>query len=226
MYFKYLFHSDQLSNASCQASYLELYVNTLGCILTCTLYLSKSNGLYFTLQLKKSNIYFILYALGGKLSLDFRTFSSLFHHHFVHWQPLRVIRTFHNHLHVVIFFSPHPVDTFTFLTRLFSVSTSIVLHFFSVLCFSACSTVFSSTYNPFLRRTLFMYFRAWFSESAFSPKWVYSSSVVGTQFGSISTTCKTSKLVNNVKKMKKTHDYVIRHRNKEVMVFLGLTCKP
>ena len=61
-------------------------------------------------------------------------------------------------------------------------------YFFNVRCFSACSTVFSSTYSPFLRLTLFMYFRAWFSESAFSPKCVYSSSVVGTQNGSISTT--------------------------------------
>lgn len=61
-------------------------------------------------------------------------------------------------------------------------------YFFNVRCFSACSTVFSSTYSPFLRLTLFMYFRAWFSESAFSPKWAYSSSVVGTQNGSISTT--------------------------------------
>ena len=54
-------------------------------------------------------------------------------------------------------------------------------YFFRVLCFSAYSTVFASTYKPFLRLTLFIYFIAWFSESAFSPKCKYSSSVVGTQ---------------------------------------------
>lgn len=58
----------------------------------------------------------------------------------------------------------------------------------SVLCFSACSTIFSSTDRPFRLRTAFRYFRAWFSESAFSPKCRYSSSVVGTQKGSLGMT--------------------------------------
>lgn len=58
----------------------------------------------------------------------------------------------------------------------------------SVLCFSACSTIFSSTLSPFRLRTWFMYCRVRLSESAFSPKWVYSSSVVGTQNGSTSIT--------------------------------------
>lgn len=35
-----------------------------------------------------------------------------------------------------------------------------------------------------------MYLRAWFSESAFSPKCKYSSSVVGTQNGSLEIICR------------------------------------
>ena len=73
---------------------------------------------------------------------------------------------------------------------LFHWSISNVIHLFlvSVLCFSACSTIFSSTWSPFLLRTPFMYFRALFCVSDFSPKSAYSSSVVGTQNGSISMT--------------------------------------
>lgn len=55
------------------------------------------------------------------------------------------------------------------------------LHFFKVLCFSACSITFLSTKRPFLFRTLSMYFLATFSRSAFSPRSSNSSSVVGTQ---------------------------------------------
>lgn len=66
--------------------------------------------------------------------------------------------------------------------------SSCYLFLLRVLCFSACSTIFSSTYSPFRFRTAFMYFRAWFSESAFSPKCKYSSSVVGTQKGSLGMT--------------------------------------
>ena len=58
----------------------------------------------------------------------------------------------------------------------------------NVRCFSANSTICSSTFKPFLLRTLFTYFLAIFSESAFSPKCIYSSSVVGTQNGSTSIT--------------------------------------
>jgi len=64
----------------------------------------------------------------------------------------------------------------------------IYLFFFNVLCFSANSTIFSLTWRPLRRRTAFMCFRATFSLSAFSPKCKYSSSVVGTQNGSISIT--------------------------------------
>lgn len=38
-----------------------------------------------------------------------------------------------------------------------------------------------------------MYLSAWFAESAFSPKCKYSSSVVGTQCGSLLIVCKTDK---------------------------------
>lgn len=68
-------------------------------------------------------------------------------------------------------------------------------HFFliSVLCFSACSTIFSSTVKPLRLLTLFMYFLARFSTSDFSPKCAYSSSVRGVQKGSTSTTWKNLK---------------------------------
>lgn len=52
-----------------------------------------------------------------------------------------------------------------------------------------------------------MYFRAWFSESAFSPKWVYSSSVVGTQNGSISTTYDKKGKKKNGQKYKLEQQY-------------------
>ena len=63
------------------------------------------------------------------------------------------------------------------------------LFFFKVLCFSACSTIFSSTGRPFLFRTVFIYLLAIFSESAFSPKCSNSSSVEGTQKGSLEINC-------------------------------------
>lgn len=59
------------------------------------------------------------------------------------------------------------------------------LFFFRVLCFSPCSTIFLSTCKPFLFLTAFMYFLAMLSESAFSPKCSSSSSVEGTQKGSL-----------------------------------------
>lgn len=77
-----------------------------------------------------------------------------------------------------------PGGTLPFITRTGSASSSH-LFLLRVLCFSACSTIFSSTWRPFRFRTAFMYFRAWLSESAFSPKCKYSSSVVGTQKGSL-----------------------------------------
>lgn len=57
---------------------------------------------------------------------------------------------------------------------------------FRVLCFSANSTILRSTKRPFRSRTVSMYTFATFSRSAFSPRSSSSSSVVGTQKGSIS----------------------------------------
>jgi len=74
---------------------------------------------------------------------------------------------------------------------------SIYLFFFNVLCFSANSTIFSLTWRPLRRRTAFMCFLATFSLSAFSPKCKYSSSVVGTQNGSISITCNEQLIQTN-----------------------------
>jgi len=67
-------------------------------------------------------------------------------------------------------------------------SFGVHLFFFKVLCFSPCSTIFSRTLSPFFFLTAFMYFLATLSVSAFSPKWSSSSSVEGTQKGSLGIT--------------------------------------
>ena len=57
--------------------------------------------------------------------------------------------------------------------------STVYFIFVNVLCFSANWTIFSSIFSPFLLLTLFMYCKAAFSLSAFSPKCSNSSSVCG-----------------------------------------------
>ena len=61
-------------------------------------------------------------------------------------------------------FTKNPKSAFRFLDKMFPHPNHLFL--VKVRCFSANSTIFSSTLSPFLFRTSFMYFRATFSESA------------------------------------------------------------
>src|SRR6218665_909250 len=118
----------------------------------------------------------------GPLRFDIMTFCCIQidqHKRFTHFlfhKNFKQLRSQHQQLFLQIQIS-------SFLRRILP-----YLFFFSVRCFSANSTIFSLTLSPLRLRTAFMCLRATFSESAFSPKCRYSSSVVGTQNGSISIT--------------------------------------
>lgn len=68
--------------------------------------------------------------------------------------------------------------------RFYYMHSALSLHRFSVLCFSANSTILRSTNIPFRSLTPSIYPFATFDRSAFSPRSSSSSSVVGTQKGS------------------------------------------